>query len=123
MKLMYINTREIAYSLYEGRGEVILDDDDYETGEREMLYSDPVTIRVNVSVPEGEAWVAVFGTVENYDRIVITDDMECPIDENSVLWIDSDPDGDPYDYKVVRVAKYLNHIAYAVSKVVEHGTD
>lgn len=121
MKLMHINTRDISYALYEGRGDPIVDEDGYKTGEREVLYSDPVSIKVNVSAAGGEAWIAAFGTVENYDRVVVTDDMSCPIDENSVLWIDNDPATEPYDFRVYRISRYLNHIAYAVSKVVEHG--
>ena len=125
MNLMYINTRYISHALYEGRGDPILDDDGYRTGEREVIYSDPVRIKVNASaVVGGETLVAAFGTVDNYDLVVVTDDMSCPIDEHSVLWINTDPDEDqPYDYRVYRVARFLNHIAYAVTKVVEHGQD
>lgn len=50
-----------------------------------------------------------------------TDDMSCPIDENTVLFVDSKPgyrQGKPaFDYTVKRVAKSLNTISYAVSKV------
>ena len=63
----------------------------------------------------------MFGNLESYDKVIITDDMDCPIDENTVLFIDKDPefkDGKPtFDYTVRRVAKSLNTISYAVSKV------
>lgn len=116
MRLMRINTRKIHYALYEGLGDYILDEDGYRTSEREVLYSDPVQIRANVSPAGGEAWAETFGTLENYDRIIITDDMSCPIDENSILWVEVLPD-EANDYRVYRVAKFLNHIAYAVKKV------
>ena len=54
---------------------------------------------------------------------MVTDDMSCPIDENSVLFVDRVPvqeDGEPlntYDYVVKRVAKSLTHISYAISRV------
>lgn len=122
MRLMRINTRTIHYSLYEGLGDPIVDDDGFETGEREILFSSPVPLVCNVSVAGGEAWAEVFGTLENYERVIITDDMTCPIDENSRLWIDTSPEGNaPYDYVVWRVAKYINHIAYAVRKVTVSG--
>lgn len=125
MKLMRINTRIIHYALYKGEGDPILDKDGFETGEREILYSDPIKLRCNVAPPEkGASLTDVFGVLEDYDRIIITDDMSCPIDEYSVLWVDSLPDGNtPHDYTVWRVAKYLTHIAYAVRKVkVKHVT-
>ena len=64
----------------------------------------------------------MFGNLESYDKVLITDDMSCPIDENTVLFIDREPtfnaDGSPaFDYIVRRVAKSLNNISYAVSKV------
>ena len=54
--------------------------------------------------------------------MIVTDDLSCPIDENTVLFIDKEPEyddnGNPlYDYIVKRVAKSLNSISYAVSKV------
>ena len=59
---------------------------------------------------------------ENYDKVIVTDDMDCPIDENSVLFVDREPetslDGDLlYDYVVRRVSKSLNYISIAISKV------
>lgn len=59
--------------------------------------------------------------LDSYDKVLITDDMSCPIDENTVLFVDSKPgyrQGKPaFDYTVKRVAKSLNTISYAVSKV------
>ena len=48
--------------------------------------------------------------------------MTCPIDENTVLFVDKEPeydaDGTPiYDYFVRRVAKSLNCISIAIAKV------
>jgi hypothetical protein len=63
----------------------------------------------------------MFGNLESYDKVLVTDDMSCPIDENTVLFVDSKPgynQGVPtYDYTVRRVAKSLNSISYAISKV------
>lgn len=121
MILMKRNTRTIHYALYSGRGEPILDSDGYETGEKEILYEDPVAWTCNVgAIEKGESWVATFGIEDNYDRVIITDDMDCPVDENSILWVDVTPDEAgtvPHDYTVWRVSRYLNHIAYAVQRV------
>lgn len=163
MRLMKRNLKPIWYCLYQGRVPVT-DSDGYETGETEISYSDPVELKVNVSPASGQAQDEMFGTLEDYDKVIITDWMGCPIDENSVLFVDmapeygvipvpepepdpepveepveepdeeegEDPDPEPdpqpepepekvllnsYDYIVKRVAKSLNHISYAISRV------
>lgn len=98
----------------------------------------------NVSPATGQSNTEIFGNLENYDKVIVTDDLTCPIDENSVLFIDKEPEftegvtidyqesetvlGDDvvtpvtvsvpvYDYAVRRVAKSLNSISIAVRKV------
>lgn len=120
MKLMNRNLTAVHYCLYQER-EALLDADGYETGEYGVGYAEPVKLMCSVSPATGYAQVEMFGNLESYDKVLITDDMDCPIDENTVLFIDKEPefkDGKPtYDYTVRRVAKSLNAISYAVSKV------
>lgn len=120
MKLMKRNLTPVHYCLYEGRV-ALKDADGYETGEYGVGYAEPVKLMCSVSPATGYAQVEMFGNLESYDKVLITDDMDCPIDENTVLFIDKEPefkDGKPtYDYTVRRVAKSLNAISYAVSKV------
>ena len=120
MKLLQRNLQPIWYCLYKGK-EPLLDDDGYETGETAVSYEKPVKMMCNVSPATGEAQIALFGSLESYDKVIVTDDMDCPIDENTVLFIDSRPgynQGKPtFDYTVRRVAKSLNSIYIAVSKV------
>lgn len=122
MKLLKRNLQEIKYALYEGKA-VILDDDNYESGEKGVAYSAPVSLECSVSPARGTTMLELFGTMESYDRVIITSDMECPIDEESILFVDVPALSDPatgaylYDYVVKRVAKSLNFIAYAISKV------
>lgn len=120
MKLMKRNLVPVYYCLYSERVP-LLDDDGYETGEHGVGYHEPVKLLCSVSPATGYAQVNMFGNLESYDKVLITDDMDCPIDENTVLFIDKDPefkDGKPtYDYTVRRVARSLNTISYAVSKV------
>lgn len=120
MKLMKRNLKEITYCDY--LGEVaLIDENGYETGEKALAYSEPKTILANVSAAKGVAQTEVFGNIDSYDKVVLIDDMNCTIGENSVLFIDIAPvfiDGVPkYDYIVKRVAKSLNVISVAVSKV------
>jgi hypothetical protein len=121
MKLLKRNLSTIHYCLYE-RSEPILDDDGNETGEDKITYSEPVEFECSVSAATGYSATEMFGNLENYDKTLITDDMQCPIDEHSVLFVDKEPefdtDGRPlYDYIVRRVAKSINNISFAIRKV------
>lgn len=121
MRLMKRNLVSLHYCLFEGK-EPLLDEDGNETGEYKVEYSDPVQIEGNISPATGYSQVEMFGNLESYDKVLVTDDMNCPIDENTGLFIDTAPvfsdDGRPlFDYVVRRVAKSLNVISYAISKV------
>lgn len=58
-----------------------------------------------------------FGSLTDYDRTMTTADPECPIDENSILWIDEDDTGGAYDYVVKLVSRWKNSTQYAIAKV------
>lgn len=121
MKIMERNKTSFWYLLYQSKERAINGDGD-ETGEERVVYSDPVAMKANVSAATGSAQTEQFGTDIVYDKVIVTDKMDCPIDENSVLFIDKEPEFDKkgrplYDYKVKRVAKSLNSVSIAVSKV------
>lgn len=125
MKSLKRNCQPIHYALYEGKTVIIEDSEDqYETGEKGITYEAPVELTdCTISPARGTVLNEMFGNLDSYDRVVITHDMECPIDEESILFIDVPVTTDPatgaymYDYIVKRVAKSLNCIAYAVRKV------
>ena len=121
MRLLNRNTRTIYYRLYEGQKDV-LDEDGNKTGEKTVAYSEPKELRCSVSPASGKTQIEMFGNLDSYDKAVVTDDVNCPIDENSVLFVDKSPeedaDGNPLpDYRIRKVAKSLNCISYAISKV------
>lgn len=121
MKLMKRNLTPIRYCLFKEKV-IIKDDEGYETGETGVGYDDPVELLCSVSTATGYTQAQMFGNLESYDKVIITDDTSCPIDENTVLFIDKEPEFDEqgkpiYDYTVRRVAKSMNFISYAVSKV------
>ena len=102
--------------------EPVKNEEGHETGDTRVVYKEAVKRRDNVSAATGSAQVEQFGNFISYDKVIVTDDLTCPIDENTVLFIDKSPeyddDGNPlYDYIVKRVARSLNSISYAVSKV------
>lgn len=121
MKMLKRNQTSFWYLLYD-RKEPIKDEYGNESGETKVVYQAAVATQANISAATGSAQVEQFGNYAGYDKVIVTDDLSCPIDENSVLFIDKEPeydeDGTPlYDYIVKRVARSLNSVSYAVSKV------
>lgn len=122
MKTMLRNLKSVWYCNYLGK-EPMMGDDGYETGEYRVVYSDPVEIRCNVSASKGAAQNEMFGNLDASDRVLVIDEITLPINENTVMFIDKEPefdnDGSPlYDYRVLRVGVSLNSTSIAVSKVV-----
>lgn len=124
MKTIQRNQTEVWYALYGGETE-LLDGDGNRTGEYEITYGDPVKAWMVVSPARGSALREPFGIETDYTKTLITGDMDCPLSEDSVLWIGVEPSetvngqvvANPYNYRVVRVAKSLNYIVYAVKEV------
>lgn len=122
MRALERNKQTIYYALYEGVSDVV-DLHGYKTCEKETTYSNPVKMRLNVSAARGNADVEQFGINDNYTKTLTTDVMDCPIDTDSILWIGISPDSNgesgsiKHNYKVLRVAKSLNSIIYAVAEV------
>lgn len=121
MKCLHRNKRKFFYALFR---EKIAIKDEYgnDSGEYKVVYDFPIEMSANVSAATGEAQVEQFGNSLLYDKVIITDDTNCPIDEHSVLCIDTPPSYDKdgnliYDYIVKKVAKSLNTVSFAVSKV------
>ncbi len=131
MRALRRNKQPLWYALYSGKTEII---DEYgnRTGQFTLKYGKPTRTEANISPASGETSIAQFGENERYDKVLVFAGVDIPIDEYSVLWIDSEPildaygelqkeqDGDvltPHDYLVKRVAKSLNSTAYAVNKV------
>lgn len=117
MRNLNRNKQAIYYALYTGMEEAT-DSNGLYTGELVGTYSDPVKIMASVSASRGTSDVDLFGINESYSNTVIVDDMTCPISETSRLWIGVSPDDNtPHNYEVPVVARSLNHITYAVTKV------
>lgn len=135
MKTLERNKRKFYYALYK---EKLPRTDEYgnETGEYDIERENPVEAYANISAAKGEVSTQMFGGSEGYDKVIVMSD-KCPaIDEYTVLWVDSTPDLDatgalvksesgeiatPYDYIVKKVAKSLNSVSIAISKVTVGG--
>ncbi|MGN0558372.1 MAG: hypothetical protein ACI4IS_02860 [Acutalibacteraceae bacterium] len=121
MKCMERNKTEFYYSLYVSK-ESIVDEYGNKSGEYRVIYSEPIKARANISPATGISQTEQFGNSSDYDKVIVIDDTSCPIDENSVLFIDKKPDKDSdgnllFDYTIKKVARSLNSVSLAVSKV------
>lgn len=131
MKCLLRNKREFWYSLYKDK-ELITDEYGNETGEYKILRGNPQQGFANISAAKGEVSTRLFGDTENYDKVIAYEADAYPIDEYSVLWVDTMPELDedgalavddegnvitPYDYVVKTVAKSLNSVSLAIAKV------
>lgn len=124
MKLMKRNSRMFWYRLALGEGEPIVDDDGFTTGEGNITYGAPVAMMACINPAEGRVWSEEYGLREDYDKLLIIEDMNCPINEDSVLYIDTAPEYDgqgnvtnSHDYIVQRIAPALNHVKIIARKV------
>lgn len=97
-----------------------------------MKYGNPMGCYANISPAVGETAARQFGENIDYDKVMIMDNSAPPIDEYSILWVDTVPQLDangnllvdedetettPNDYEVKKVAKSLNSVSYAIHKV------
>ena len=120
MRCMTRNKTTFYYALYTGQTEII---DEYgnATGQYSVIYGDPIKALGNVSAAQGEMQTRQFGESESYDKVIVLDDVNTPIDEYSILWVDTLPSSSggvvPHDYIVKKVARSFNSVAIAISKV------
>ena len=115
MKNLKRNKRLIYYALRTGETANI---DEYgnETGESTPTYTEPVALHCNVSAAQGEDAVQAFGSFTGYSRTLCVSDVNCPIDEDSLVWFGV-PTTDPHNYIVVLKADSKNGVLYALQEV------
>ena len=144
MRTLLRNLRTLYYCLYDHKEE-IKDEDGNATGDYVIYYKPPVPLKANISTARGTVQDEVFGQNISYDKVVMCEDPDCPIDEDSVLFVDklpemadqigvlTDQDRNPildnqgelilvqvgrpiFDYVVRRAARSLNSVAYAIER-------
>lgn len=120
MRNLARNQQKIYYKLYHGTEEIV-NDEGYATGNQRPIYGELNSVDISVSANKGNTEATAFGTNLDYDKTLSTADTNCEIDENTILWIENDPNKaitpDPYDYIVLRKAKSINQVLYAIKKV------
>ena len=128
MHTMNRNRVELWYALRTGEEEV-RDENGLLTGEHRMIYSEPVKTRMSMAISsgannlgsQGMAELDPYGITTAYTHRMVTHDMSCPINEESLIWIRKTPADGEHNFKVVRAARSLNHIIYYVKEVDVRG--
>lgn len=115
MRNLNRNKRLIYYA---NRISEVANIDEYgnETSETTPVYSEAKPLYCNVSAASGEDAVQAFGSFTGYVRTMSVADVNCPIDENTVVWFGAAPPG-PHNYIVVRKADSKNGLLYALQEV------
>lgn len=135
MRCLNRNKQPFYYCLFDEKIPIV---DEYgnESGESIVTYHEPVMEYANISQATGQSNTEIFGNLESYDKVIVLN-RDTPIDENSVLFIDKEPEFTNalthtatavttldeeisvplYDYTVKRVARSLNSTSIAVKKV------
>ena len=117
----------------------------YKTGEREITYATPTKVKMSMAISsgannlgsQGMAELERYGIATGYTHRAVTDDMDCPMGEESLVWYKIEPtrietreriiNGQrqevqtlipvPHNFKVVRKAQSLNHLIYYLKEV------
>lgn len=129
MKNLRRNKVPFWYCAFDHKEELI-DEDGNRTGDYAVFYAPPVRLTGNVSVAHGEVQDELFGRSISYDKVILLDDPNCPMQEDSVLFVDREPqfktitgrNGETvqlplFDYIVKRVARSFYSSAYAIERV------
>ena len=128
MRMMERNKSKFFYALYK---EKVPKTDEYGnvTGEYEIIRDNPVEFSANISAAKGETSTRQFGESESYDKVIVMGTDAPPIDEytpqvDETGALVTNDDGEvitPHDYIVKKVAKSLNSVSVAISKVTVSG--
>ena len=116
MQTLQRNAFTVWYQVYQGQQEIV-DANGYPTGSFADTYGPLQSAQLVVSPNKGDATLELFGTLLDYDRVMSTADTTCPIDEQTILWLDGASTAGPYTHYVKQRAPWKNSLAFAVKQV------
>ena len=116
MRTSHRDKRPVAYASYVGQTEMVDENGDY-TGEYDVEYSTPVKTLMNVSGGRGQADIALFGLTQNFSRTAVTQDLDTDWNTEMVMWVERNPDTEPFDYRISQVARTINQVVLALEEV------
>lgn len=98
------------------------------TGEDRNVYENPVEFYGNIAMSGGESEAVEYGLdVSSYEAVLIKERDSLPIDEQSVIWFESEPKMNKYgttdefsaDYRIISVKPSLNFTKYVLAKITK----
>ena len=136
MRLLSRNKKRIWYANPTGC-EYTVDANGLKNGDKDITYAEPVKLKMSMAISSGAnnlgsqgiANVEPYGITTGYTHRAVTEDLSCPMAEESRVWYGIDPyktvvvDGEetqeevPHNFEVVRKAKSLNHLIYYLKEV------
>lgn len=144
MRILERNKQDLWYANRSGES-MVTDVNNLKTGEKLQTYGEPQKIRVSVSMSsgannigsQGMADLTPYGIMTGYTHNAVTEDLNCPMDEEAIVWYGREPtqtvritkivNGEPvnedkvinipYNFRVVRKAESLNHLIYYLKEV------
>ena len=144
MRVLSRNKQDLWYANPTGT-EYVVDTNNLKTGEKKTTYETPTKVRMSMAISSGAnnlgsqgiAELKQYGIVTGYTHRAVTEDLTCPMSEESLVWYRIAPtrtvtvtktvDGQtvteeqevpvPHNFKVVRRAESLNHLIYYLKEV------
>ena len=123
----------------------VVDDNGLKTGEKTITYGTPQSARMSIAISsgannlgsQGMAELERYGIVTGYTHRATTEDLNCEMGEESIVWFGVPHErtvqsqqlvnGEmktvettellPFNFKIVRKAKSLNHLIYYLKEV------
>ncbi len=144
MRCLERNKKPVWFANRKGET-LVTDSNNLKTGERKQTYDTPQKIRCSISMSSGannlgsQGMVVMnsYGLTTSYTHNAITEDLDCPLKEDGILWYQREPSHietvtktvngqqvtedvvvpNPHNYVVVRKAESLNHLIYYLKEV------
>ena len=96
--------------------EYVLDNNGLKTGEKRQTYGDPVSAMMHIGIAQGNATLNAYGLTTDYTHTAITEDKNCQMDEESIVWCGI-PTSEPHNFIVVHKGESLNHLVFYLKEV------
>ena len=132
MRLLERNKKDLWYANLTSTS-YVTDNNGLKSGEKQNTYADPVKVRMSMAISSGAnnlgsqgiAELEPYGISTGYTARAVTEDLNCPMEEQSKVWYGREPTATvggqtvavPHNYVVVRKAKSLNHLIYYLKEV------
>lgn len=79
------NKQTISYQNPTGNVTYEVNADGLKTGRKIPAYTEEAQLNVNIRIDRGGVWLRDYGISTEFDGIIETSDMNCPLDEGSIV--------------------------------------